>query len=54
MNFEVSFKVDIPPMQREFLEFRFTEALKLMGIEPEGMLISLCERPDPIPAIAIQ
>ena len=52
MKFEVSFKVDITPRQRELLELRFTDALKLMGIEPEGMIVSLCEKPDFIPAVA--
>ena len=52
MKFEVSFKVDITPMQKELLELHFANTLKLMGIEPEGMIISLCEKPDFIPAVA--
>lgn len=51
MRFEVSFKADLTLEKKELLELHFADTLKLMGIEPEDMIISLCEKPDFIPAV---
>lgn len=50
MQFEVSFKVDLTPEQRELLELHLEDTLKLLGLKPRDLIIALRERPDPIPA----
>ncbi len=51
MKFEINFKADLTPEQKELLELHFTDTLKLMGIEPEALTITLREKPDFIPAV---
>ncbi len=51
MRYEISFKADLTPDKKEFLELHFTDTLKLMGIEPEALSITLREKPDFIPAV---
>ena len=50
MRYEISFKADLTPEKKEFLELHFEDTLKLLGLEPEALSISLREKPDPIPA----
>lgn len=52
MKYEVSFKVDLTPEQRNVLDiWNIKHSLKAMGLEPEDFNIALREKPDPIPAI---
>jgi hypothetical protein len=51
MKFEISFKADLTPEQKEFLELHFADTLKLMGLAPEELTITLREKPDFIPAV---
>ena len=53
MKYEVSFKVDLTPKQQELLELHLEDTLKLLGLVPEDLSITLREKPDPIPAIPI-
>lgn len=50
MKFEINFKADLTPEKKELLDLHFTDTLKLMGIEPEDLTITLREKPDPLPA----
>lgn len=50
MQFEVSFKVNLIPEQRELLELHLENTLKLLGLKPKDLIIALREKPDPIPA----
>lgn len=52
MKFEVSFKVDLTPEQKKLLELHLADTLRLLGIEPEALTITLREKPDFIPAVA--
>ena len=51
MKFEISFKADLTPEKKELLDLHFTDTLRLMGIEPEDLTITLREKPDFIPAV---
>ena len=51
MKYEISFKADLSSEKKELLELHFADTLKLMGIEPEELSITLREKPDPIPAV---
>jgi hypothetical protein len=51
MKFEINFKADLTLEQKEFLDLHFENTLKLMGIEPEDLTITLREKPDFIPAV---
>lgn len=51
MKFEISFKADLTPEQKELLDLHFENILKLMGIKPEALTITLREKPDFIPAV---
>ena len=51
MKFEISFKADLTPEQKELLELHFADTLKLMGINPEDLTITLREKPDFVPAV---
>ena len=51
MTFEVSFKVDINPAQRETLEDYIKHSLTQLGLEPKDLIIVLREQPDFIPAV---
>ncbi len=50
MRYEISFKADLTPEKKEFLELHLEDTLKLLGLEPEALSISLREQPDPLPA----
>lgn len=50
MKFEINFKADLTPEKKELLELHFADTLRLMGIEPENLTITLREKPDPLPA----
>lgn len=50
MKFEINFKADLTPEQKELLDLHFADTLKRMGIEPEDLTITLREKPDFIPA----
>jgi hypothetical protein len=52
MKFEINFKADLTPEQKELLDLHLAGTLKLMGINPEGLTITLREKPDFIPAVA--
>ena len=52
MRYEVSFKVDLTPKQQELLKLHLEDTLKLLGLEPEDLFITLREKPDFIPAVA--
>lgn len=54
MKFEINFKADLTPEKKELLDLHFADTLKLMGIEPEALSITLIEKPEPIPAVAIE
>lgn len=54
MKFEINFKADLTPEKKELLELHFVGTLRLMGIEPEALTITLREKPEPIPAVAIK
>ena len=51
MKYEVSFKVDLMPAQKEALESKLKFTLQSMGLEPEDLFITLREKPDFIPAV---
>jgi hypothetical protein len=51
MKFEISFKADLTPEQKELLGRHLENTLKLIGIEPEALTIVLREKPDFIPAV---
>ncbi len=51
VKYEVSFRVDITPGQKEALESKLKYTLKSMGLEPEALTIVLREKPDFIPAV---
>jgi hypothetical protein len=51
MKFEINFKADLTPEQKELLDLHFADTLRLMGIEPEALTITLREKPDFIPAV---
>ena len=51
MKYEVSFKVDLTPKQQELLELHLEDTLKLLGLAPEDLSITLREKPDFIPAV---
>lgn len=51
MKFEINFKADLTPEQKELLDLHFEDTLKLMGIEPENLTITLREKPNFIPAV---
>ena len=51
MKFEINFKADLTPEQKELLELHFADTLKLMGIKPEALTITLREKPDFLPAV---
>ncbi len=51
MKFEINFKADLTPEKKELLDLHFADTLRLMGIEPEALSITLREKPEPIPAI---
>lgn len=51
MKFEINFKADLTSEQKELIDLHFADTLRLMGIEPEDLTITLREKPDPIPAI---
>ena len=51
MKFEINFKVDLTPEKKEFLELHLEDTLKLLGLEPEALSITLREKPDFIPAV---
>ena len=50
MKFEINFKADLTPEQKELLDLHLASTLKLMGINPEDLTITLREKPDFIPA----
>lgn len=50
MKFEINFKADLTPEKKELLDLHFAGTLRLMGIEPEDLTITLREKPDPLPA----
>ncbi len=54
MKYEISFKADLTPEKKEFLELHLEDTLKLLGLDPEALAISLREKPDPIPAVALK
>jgi hypothetical protein len=51
MRFEINFKADLTPEQKKLLDLHFENILKLMGINPEDLTITLREKPDFIPAV---
>jgi hypothetical protein len=51
MKFEINFKADLTPEQKELLDLHLENTLKLIGIEPEALTITLREKPDFIPAV---
>ena len=51
MRFEINFKADLTPEQKELLDLHLVSTLKLMGINPEDLTITLREKPDFIPAV---
>lgn len=51
MKFEINFKADLTPEQKELLDLHLAGTLKLMGINPEDLTITLREKPDFIPAV---
>jgi hypothetical protein len=53
MKFEINFKADLTSEQKELLDLHFADTLRLMGIEPEDLTITLREKPESIPAISI-
>ena len=52
MTFEVSFKIELNPEQRETFEKYMNQSLNSIGLEPKALSISLREQPDFIPAVA--
>lgn len=53
MRFEINFKADLTPEQKELLDLHLASTLKLMGINPEDLTITLREKPDFIPAVGL-
>ena len=54
MKFEINFRTDLTPEKKEFLDLHFADTLRLMGIEPEALTITLREKPDfIIPLVAV-
>ena len=51
MRFEINFKADLTPEQKELLDLHLASTLKLMGINPEDLTITLREKPDFVPAV---
>lgn len=51
MKFEINFKADLTPEQKELLDLHFADTIRLMGIEPEALTITLREKLDFIPAV---
>lgn len=51
MKFEINFKADLTPEKKELLDRHLENTLKLIGIEPEDLTITLREKPDFIPAV---
>lgn len=51
MKFEINFRADLTPDKKELLDQHLENTLKLMGIEPEDLTITLREKPDFIPAV---
>ena len=51
MKFEINFKADLTPEQKELLDLHLASTLKLMDINPEDLTITLREKPDFIPAV---
>lgn len=51
MKFEINFRADLTPEQKELLDRHLENTLKLIGIEPEALTITLREKPDFIPAV---
>lgn len=54
MKFEINFRADLTPEKKELLDLHFADTLKLMGIKPEALTITLREKPEPISAVAIK
>jgi hypothetical protein len=54
MKFEISFKADLTSEKKELLDRHFAGTLRLMGSESEALTITLREKPDPVPAVAIK
>jgi hypothetical protein len=54
MKFEISFKADLTPEQKELLESHLEDTLRLLGITADNLTIILREKPEPIPAISIK
>ena len=50
MKFEINFRADLTPEQKKLLDLHLENILKLMGIKPEALTITLREKPDFIPA----
>ena len=51
MKFEINFRADLTPEKKELLDLHLEDILKLMGIKPEALTITLREKPDFIPAV---
>ncbi len=51
VRYEISFMADLTQEKKEFLELHLEDTLKLLGLEPEALSISLREKPDPLPAV---
>jgi hypothetical protein len=51
MKFEINFRADLTPDKKELLDRHLENTLKLMGIQPEALTITLREKPDFIPAV---
>ena len=51
MRFEINFKADLTPEQKKLLDLHLASTLKLMGINPEDLTITLREKHDFIPAV---
>ena len=51
MKVEINLKADRTPEQKKLLDLHFADTLRLMGIEPEDLTITLREKPDFIPAV---
>lgn len=51
MKFEINFRADLTPEQKKLLDVHLENILKLMGVKPEALTITLREKPDFIPAV---
>ena len=51
MKFEINFKADLTPEKKELLDLHLENTLKLMGLVPEDLTITLRGKPDFIPAV---